>query len=150
MDPHDIGETTPVCQLQESYSVVIDYDEDLETAILSGVYNDAHPAIVPPASWQTQTGKREKGDIYPFEIDHPMETEEVLQLMQEKGFAPAGIYALLALGAQYPEIQWECPVIALGSRWKNRDGDSGVAYLWNNPFGRALLMAVLRKGWSWL
>lgn len=150
MDPFDNGDRIPVCEIGEKYSVVIDEDLDFEDAIQAGGYNDVHPAIVPPAFWQTQTGRKETVDFYPFSIAKPMETDAVLQLMKEKGFAPAGIYALLAFGAQYPEVQWECPVIALGSRWKNRDGDGGVAYLWNNPFGRALLMAVIKKDRPWL
>lgn len=149
MDPELNLTETRACDLKDIYPIEVDQSLEFEEMVQAGYYNDVHQDIVPPVSWITSFNKKENVNVVLLGLDQSMTTEEMLAVFKEKGVRPANIVELLAFGAQYPEVQWECPIVAFGSTWKNRDGDRGVAYLWYNPFGRALLLALIRPEKKW-
>lgn len=150
MEPFDTGEKIRVCRLRKKYPLTIDYDRKFEVLVADGGYNDIHPSVVPVSFWETSDPRIERVEVYPFAISQPTETAALLQLMREKKLVPLDIRGLLTFGVEYHEVQWECPLVALGSRWKNREGDEGVAFLWHNPFGRTLSLALIREDRPWL
>ncbi len=148
MDPELEGGVR-VCELREVYPLEVDYSADLEEAMRAGGYNDIHREILPSASWFTDFGRKEKLQMKLLEFEQPVSTEEVLAKAKAKSLRLANLFELLAFGAKYPEVQWDYPVLALGSRWRNQNGDQGIAYLWHNAFGRALEMGLIQNGKQW-
>lgn len=138
-----------ICELQDKYPVEVDYDMELEELMNAGGYNDIHPDIQPSISWITESGKKDSVNLHLFPIGQPADTDGVRAMLKSKGLRPANLFEILVFGAKYQEVQWQCQVVALGSRWRNKNGDERVAYLGYNPFGRAVMMATLGIGKKW-
>ncbi|MFC1618062.1 hypothetical protein ACFL2B_02160 [Patescibacteria group bacterium] len=75
-------------------------------------------------------------------------TDEVLAELKERNLEPAKIGHLLAFGADYPEIQREFPIAALGSSWVDPDGFRGVPYLEGNDAERGLSLGWRGHHWD--
>jgi hypothetical protein len=76
-----------------------------------------------------------------------MASDEVLGELGRRGLKPAGIEHLLALGAAYPEVQRQHPVVALGSVWGRRPGESRAPYLDADTAGRGLGLGWYGADW---
>lgn len=139
----------PICRLLSFYSVVIDYGQNFEEMIGACGFNDIHPDIIPPISWLTEENRKEKAVIQMIQFPKAIEFHEARPALRQRNLRPINIFELLSLAKDYPEIQWTYPVMALGSKWRNRTGDQGVAYLWHNPSGRALLISLIQPGKKW-
>jgi hypothetical protein len=149
MDPELVIFDPPPPLMTERYPTFVDYGLDFEEAVKMGGYNYVHPEFLPPVSWLTNCTRKENLDVYLEAAEHPLTTEEAMEYLRFRNRRPLTVIELLAFGAQYNEVQWRCPIIALGSRWKKQNGDQGVAYLWYNPFGRALLLSRIHQDQRW-
>lgn len=67
--------------------------------------------------------------------------------MDKAGYRPANIAELLALGAQYPDIQRQFPIVALGSVWRLRSSGPCVPCLWGDDWERGLHLRQLMDKW---
>lgn len=75
-------------------------------------------------------------------------TENALRKLDQMGFRPAELHELLALGAKYPDLQREFPIVALGSVWQGPGGSRYCAYLDRYGSERALYLLWLDYGWG--
>ena len=75
-------------------------------------------------------------------------TDEVLAEMDRHGLRPALYEELLAFGAKYPDEQRQFPIIALGSVWRDFNGDLCVAYLNRNDSERGLGLDWISDRWG--
>lgn len=77
-----------------------------------------------------------------------MSTDAVLKALDAEGLRPATMSELLALGAQYPELQRQFPIIALGSVWQDLFGSRYVGYLFSYGSKRELNLRYYDYDWS--
>lgn len=129
--------------------VKIDYTKPLKHLIALGKYDwvnsdiddDNFPHLVMPAPYS------ETLDIELLHFDEYLETEEVEKRIAQQGYRPITLVELLALGAQYPELQRELPIIALGSVWRSRGGSRFVPCLFRGGSERSL--GLYWDGFRW-
>lgn len=76
-----------------------------------------------------------------------MNMDGALKALAAKGLRPVTISELLALGAKYPDLQCDFPIVALGSLWYSQPGLSYVAYLGYHEGQRELLLHCTDRDW---
>jgi len=105
----------------EITKVLVDYDMSLTEMIAAGRYFWRIYEINAtnfPVSGESQ--KEVKLKL--IHLNRVASTEEILEEMDRRGLQPAKIEELLGLGAKYPELQKQFPIIALGSVWRHPNG----------------------------
>lgn len=81
-------------------------------------------------------------------FDQVISSREVLARLRKEGLRPANPAELLALGARYPSVQRQFPVIALGQTWLLPNGDRMVVCLaWHSMLRRVHLLCKFRRDW---
>lgn len=110
------------------YTVAVDYGMALADMIAVGKYDWTNSDITTKHFSVRGEGKAEV-EIQLVHFDRVMESDDVIRELDKQGLRPAKIEELLAFGANYPEVQREFPVVALGSVWRDSDGYRYVAYL---------------------
>ncbi len=110
---------------ENTYLVIVDYDKTLYEKISAGKYNypTKFPNFVPAGN-----GKQ-KVIIELVCFGQNMKTDSVLQDLEAKGLRPATVDEICAFGATYPGKQKQFPIIALGSIWRDSDGNRRVPCL---------------------
>jgi len=98
----------------ETLSITVDYDRNIYSAIGDGNYDlvlyfEDFLAYKPKKSGKANI---EVGLIC-FESD--LTTKEILDKIDKMGYQPAELFELLAVGAQYPELQKQFWIVALGT-----------------------------------
>lgn len=99
------------------YVVRVDYSQSLDQMIEAGKYAWANHMVIKRSSFPV-TGKERSGErkihlLYPNGKE--ASTDEVNQWNVKHGFHHACLEELLALGAAYPDLQMNYPIVALGS-----------------------------------
>lgn len=105
--------------------------------IRAGSYDYVNPDITPDHF--SIEGEGEK--IVTVELVHfnrQMTSDEVEKEFKARGLKLCRIEHLLALGAKYPELQRQFPILALGSVWRYPDGGRYVPELWTHVVERRL------------
>ncbi|WKZ27323.1 MAG: hypothetical protein QY311_01015 [Candidatus Paceibacterota bacterium] len=108
--------------MTESYRVVVDYGQSLAQMIAVGAYDYAISDINASNFPLTGNGRQEVVVETVYYDGREMTTSEVLADLESKGMRPATLPELLALGTSHPDLQYEFPIVALGSVWQHRDG----------------------------
>lgn len=129
-----------------SFTVPVDYALSLPEMITAGRYDDVSNSITPERFPIQGIGKRETV----IHLVHPgkeVESQPLIDEMDALGYRPATIAELLALGAKYPELQREFPIIALGSV-AEVGGDRVVAFLDRWFRERKLLLCWFDRRWA--
>lgn len=112
------------------FPITIDYSRTLEEMVAVGRYDHYYPKIINSTNFSIEKSvvgkiKREavlfRFDQYKQEIDSG-DILEIQEKMKIKGFRPGTLPELLALGAQYPELQRSYVILELGSEWIRSDG----------------------------
>lgn len=111
--------------MPELYVVTVDYKMSVEEAVGRGNYNWADPDITSKNFPMEQKGKV-KLTVELISLCHRVSTEEALKELDQMGYRPAELLELLALGAQYPNLQTG-PIVALGSVWQDLSGQDRVS-----------------------
>jgi hypothetical protein len=96
------------------YPVTVNYKTSLAEMIADGDYRWVHSSINEENFSVSGTGEVTR-DLELVYLEKDVTIDEVLAYMEANGLRPARIEELIALGATYPEIDWEFYVIALGS-----------------------------------
>src|SRR5437660_7964105 len=99
------------------YPVTVNYDLTVEQMVQAGQYDWSCPDIN-SSNFLTDNQGQVKASIELIKFGLCLKTEEVLARLDASGLRPARVHELLALGANYPELQRECVVAALGSPWQ--------------------------------
>ncbi len=132
------------------YHVTVDYSQSLAEIVAAGEYDWAdtwfefwfeHSSVT--GSGQTEV------DITLLHFGREVAAEEVLADMERRDYRPVTLPELLAFGAQYPDVQRELTVIALGSTLDMHDryDNRGVPLLRSDIGGRTLWVTWLGFGW---
>jgi len=130
--------------LTNFYPVIVD-DINVEEAIRQGKYDWINPAITSKNFPMKEWGKAEfKVELIHF--DHQISVGKALKELDLIGYRPAGLRKLLALGCQYPEVQREFPIFALGSIfWDGMYRHEYVPYLYGSDQDRILSLYWLKN-----
>jgi hypothetical protein len=113
-----------------SYSVTVNYNKTVNQLVKDGKYDwvsnnfsDSHFTV-------NKKGE-EQAEIFIVTIDRRMSTEAITKMINDLviPLRHANAKEELALGAQYPDLQREGPIAALGSTWRDSDGGLMAPYL---------------------
>ncbi len=113
------------------YPVVVEYG-DWWSVYRAGCFNDRHPDINPQnflLALEPSGAIRGSADIYLGYFDQMVDNNRVLVELDRLGLRPANLPELLALAADYPNLQTQFPIVALMAMGKNDKGDIGMARL---------------------
>lgn len=81
-------------------------------------------------------------------FDQVISSQEVLARLKQDRLRPANPAEVLALGAKYPSLQRQFPVIALGQTWLLPNRDRMVVCLaWHSMLRRVHLLCKFRRDW---
>lgn len=122
-----------------TFRIQVDYDLSVEKAVKAGKYNWEDDDINDKNFPSKHSGSAEI-DIQLIHFNKGMSSEDVLKELDKMGLRPAELPELLALGAKYPYEQRKYPIIALGSVWRDLDGDCDVSYLGGGGSERELYL----------
>ena len=130
---------------KQTYTVTADYSKTIDEMLKNGKYDWANDDITADHFPSKEKGtKRIK--IALFKFDHDISGEDVIRKMG-KGFRPASLKEILSLGAQYPDLQRKDWIVALGSTWRDSDGNVYVPYLGNDGGFRSLYLRWWDGDW---
>ena len=130
------------------YRVVVDHHKNFAEMVAEGNYDYLNSDINAnnfPVDGQLC---RKETDIVLVYLNRAANTEQVLAEMDRKGLRPATIAELLSIGAKYPNLQREFPIVALGSVWQDRYGPRYVPYLDGLGSERDLHLSWVGDDWS--
>ena len=131
---------------RDSYEVQVDYSQTLEEMIGGGNYDWVNPDIIEEHFPLQKQGTQEV-EIHLFHFGRTMSNEAAEKEMEAKGFRPATLPELLALGRDHPDPQKQFPIVALGSVWRRPGGDSGTPILLWYGGERYLVLRWLASDW---
>lgn len=129
------------------FRVVVDYSKSLATMIKAGKYNWHDPAICESHFSVKSKGKEVELDIELIHYGKFIISENIIRDMERRSLRPAKLPELLAFAVAYPEMQYEFPIVALGSVWRDGDGYCCVACLRRDVSGRGLYLSLLDGAW---
>lgn len=75
-------------------------------------------------------------------------TEDILAGIESYNSKPAGIKELLSFGVEYPEVQKEKCIIALGSLISLKNDNKYAPCLWGNEDERGISVVWLKGAWD--
>lgn len=128
------------------YPVSVDYGRSVADGILAGQYDWVNVGIVAPHFPTKKSGMHEV-KIELIHFDREISTEDALSEIDTRGYRPADLHELLAFGSEHSEIQWEFPIVALGSVWQARDGNRLAPYLDRDDRVRGLDLGWVKYDW---
>ena len=130
-----------------SYAVHVDYGQTVEQFIRDGRYDWVNSDITSRNFPSSERGNAQIG-VFLLNFDHNISSEDAIREMGAQGLRPATLKELLGLGATYPNLQRENPIVALGSTWRYPDGRVGVPDLFRVGSSRNLHLIWFEGGWD--
>jgi len=115
------------------YLVIVDYNQSLQEMIDAGHYDYDWVG----ATWVAGSNNKYcEASLVDIEIvlihlDREASTGEVEMELDKHSLRPATLPELLSLGAGYPDLQLNHPIVALGTV---RTDDKGGPMVWKRPF----------------
>lgn len=140
------GGAATVPTTSTTFPVTVDYTLPLMEMIKAGRYDWVNPDITEEHFPVKGEGIREVV-VELIHFGRFMETDDVLRELDRLDLRPATIEELLALGAKYPEVQREFPVMALGSVWQGPVGYRDAPFLHGDGSERVVFLFWLGYGW---
>ena len=115
-----------------NFEVVVDYNKSLAEMVKAGGYHWVSEGII-KKYFPIQGVGLQKTELALVHLNGKVKTKEIRKFTESKNLiVPKGIEHLLALGATYPEIQEEFPVVVLCDFLGPNYGDSVYPYLYIN------------------
>lgn len=130
-----------------TYMVTVDYKSSLADMIRAGKYDWAHKDIT-QEHFPFETRDAEEVELQLVHFGRTMTTRQVLDELNKQGLRPATLPELCAFGASQPKLQWQYPIVAFGSEWREQDGTPLVTYLCANDDKRELNLHTVACRWS--
>lgn len=128
----------------ETWIVTVDSRQTFAQMIEAGDYDHVNSQIT-EASFPVARGEVATRELVLVHLGGVSSTVEVLQELDNLGVRSGRIEDLLALGATYPELQRQYPIVALGaieSSYRRRP------FLWGSPRVRHLDLRFDEKVWG--
>lgn len=139
------GVRSAVASAYPTYTVAVNGDLSLSEAIAAGEYDDVNDNIT-AEHFPVSYASTKTVNIALVHRNRVVQSEDIFAEMDREGYRPATIWELLALGAEYPDLQRNFTIFALGSiAIVGMDGFKGVVYLghWRKKRGINLLLLHL-------
>jgi hypothetical protein len=133
-------------ETQEVFTVPVDYSQSLEQMIAAGEYNETNGDINPRNFRLEGAGCREV-ELTLVQFSRAMAPLELVMLMNRRGYRPATIEELLALGKAERDLQRSIPIVALGSGLRRHDRRY-VPCVGGSASVRNLTLVVIYRRWS--
>jgi hypothetical protein len=133
-------------KILKSMQVTVKYDCPVSEGLRTGGFEWSNSDITDdnfPATAKEVT----EVEICLIHFDQDIATDEVLSVLEMNGLRPAEIIELLSIGRQYPLLQTECTLVALGSVWQGSAAKSYVPYLGCSSKRRGVGLFATRKKW---
>lgn len=130
-----------------SFTVTINYDQTVKQLIKAGKYDRVNSDITNKNFPLNKKGE-EQTEIFIVSISHQMSDLEVTQFLDSLGLRDANIKEGLSLGAQYPNLQRNNPIVARGTSWRDPVGRLMVPCLRSYDSSRRLYLISLVGGWD--
>ena len=138
-------------ETSHTYAISVDYSQSVEQAVQAGNWEGHNSEGINSGDFPELQAKK---GVFPAQrhnllntqitlihINHKVTTQEALEVLTEKGYRPANLYELLALGAQHPDLQRGLKkIVALGSSMSTID-EGGYRV---GPFSPCLGMGVIK------
>ncbi len=131
---------------EKVFSVTVDYAQSLANMVRAGNYDWVNSDITEKHFPVKGEGKTEK-ELHLVHLNRAISSDDAVRELDKMGYAPAKIEDLLALGASYPELQRQFPIVALGSVWRRLLGHRHVPCLWSYTAERYLRLHWLEGDW---
>lgn len=128
------------------FKVAVDYSRTLQEMVNAGNYDWVNGDVTQEHFPVSDQGTCDEVSIFHF--NKVMTSEDAGSEMDKRGFRPAKIEELLALGEKHPELQKKFPIIALGSIWLGPDGSRSVACLGFDGSRRGLSLRWFDFSWD--
>lgn len=125
------------------YKVVVDFGISLAEMIKAGNYDYINDDITSEHFPIKGEGKWEV-EIALLHFNSFIASDEAIKKADDPVIL---LPELLALGAQYPELQKQFPIVALGSVWQDRGGHRYVPDLWRDGVERRLYLFLFERDW---
>lgn len=129
-----------------SYTVSVNYNKTVKQLIKDGKYDWAN-GDVSDSHFPLNKKGEEQVEIFIVSIDHRMSDPEVTQFINSLGIQDVNVKEELSLGAQYPDLLREDPIVGRGSKWRDSDGDLLVPSLRSIKSRRGLFLVRLVGDW---
>lgn len=132
-----------------AYTVTVNYDRTVEEMLEAGQYDWSNDNITAD-NFPLPNGKAgaEIIEVELIHFDRYISSEDAIAEMAKRGLRPATLAELLALGEQYPDLQREFPIVALGTVWRGRGGGRYVPYLYGGGQYRSLDLHWFEDDWD--
>lgn len=122
--------------------VMVDCSRSLAKGIEAGEYDRISPGIT-ERHFSIERGENKRLWLTLFRLDYQMTSDNLIETINEQGWHPAKIEALLALGEHHPCLQRELLIVAPDSP----DGCCDIPALWGNSCWRILGLRRLFGEW---
>ena len=129
------------------YILTVDYGMKVEEAVNRGHYDYANPSITSQNFSTKQKGKVELV-VELIHFDSLISSAEALKELDRMGYRPADLHELLAFGENYPDVQRELSVVALGSVWMHSYGHRDVPVLLDHAGHRRVNLYWFGLNWA--
>ncbi len=100
-----------------TFPLEVDFDMPVSELIMLGRYDWCGPNVIHYLPREQRRGKANVV-VELMRFSYKIENNKVLCCMDKMGFRPATIHELLFLGIKFPQLQYDFPIIALGSIWE--------------------------------
>lgn len=134
----------------DEIKLTVDYTKIVEQSIAAGKYDWKNSDITAknfPISLE-MIGKKVEVSAKLFHFNRGISSDDAISEMDKDGYRPATSMELLALGYQYPELQRQFPIVALGSVWHDADLSRCMSCLLVGGSGRGLDLGWFGSGWD--
>ncbi len=143
------SESVQAIAMGSQFNLSVDYSRTLAEMINAGNYDWADSAITAkdfPLPAELSGQKTAVSKLFHFNRD--ISSDKAIAEMGKAGYRPATLSELLALGAKYPELQRQFPIIALSSVWHGAFGGRRVPYLGVGDYERGLGLDWFGRDWA--
>jgi hypothetical protein len=131
---------------EEYFRIEVDYSSSIAEMIRAGRYDRVHRAVTPRNFRLTSSGHR-LVELVLVQFSHHVAPLEAVVMMRERGYRPAVIEELLALGSRHPDLQRTIPIAALGTA-RVVENRRFVPCLGGSKSERELNLVVIYRRWS--
>ncbi|HEY7829401.1 MAG TPA: hypothetical protein VIC06_02405 [Solirubrobacteraceae bacterium] len=135
--------TTPTVPVV--FPLAIDHVRSLAELVAAGNYDYVNPNITEENF--PMVASEVVVQVALVHLDNIVESDDVLGELEQMGLRPGTMRELAHFGEQYPKVQRQFPVAALGSVWTAPNGSRRVGYLWEGIVSRKLSLGWYDLRW---
>ena len=134
-------------KIRTRFTVRVDYTKSLADMVNAGGYSCVDVGVT-PANFPLEGDGVVKTEIVLVHFDRDIEFDDAIKELEQRGLVPCKIEHLLDLGAKYPDLQREYPIVCLGSSWVNSHGGRLVPSLNSFHGCRRIDLYWFGDGWD--